>query len=169
VTRITAAEAEAMVRAVVKLFGKWKISDDIAREMLGGLAARTYARWKAGDTGRIDRDRAVRLSLLMGIHKELRCFFSSPERGYAWIGRANDAFDGRSPLEVMTQGDICSLVRVLAYLDAGCGGIVIKESRWHEGAGQMPMPSFARFSRTRPIWAITNPSNQRGASAHRVA
>ena len=32
------------MRAVVKLFGKWKISDDIAREMLGGLAARSRER-----------------------------------------------------------------------------------------------------------------------------
>jgi uncharacterized protein (DUF2384 family) len=122
VTRITAAEAEAMARAVVKLFEKWKLSDDVAREMLGGLAVRTYARWKAGDMGRINRDLATRLSLVMGIHKELRCLFSGPERGYAWIGRPNDAFGGRSPLEVMAQGDIFSLARVLAYLDAERGG-----------------------------------------------
>ncbi len=67
------------------------------------------ATWDAS-TGNL----ATRLSLVMGIHKELRCLFSGPERGYVWIGRPNDAFGGRSPLEVMAQGDIFSLARVLA-------------------------------------------------------
>lgn len=119
---VTAAEAEAMARAVLKLFEKWKLGDGTAREMLGGLAARTYARWKAGDPGRIDRDLATRLSLLMGIHKGLRYLFADPERGYAWISKPNDAFGGRTPAEVMGQGDIFSLARVRAYLDAERGG-----------------------------------------------
>lgn len=119
---VTATEAEAMARAVLKLFEKWKLGDGTAREMLGGLAARTYARWKAGDPGRIDRDLATRLSLLMGIHKGLRYLFADPERGYAWISKPNDAFGGRTPAEVMGQGDIFSLARVRAYLDAERGG-----------------------------------------------
>lgn len=119
---ITAAEAEAMARAMLKLFERWKLGDGVAREMLGGLAARTYARWKAGDLGRIDRDLATRLSLLMGIHKGLRYLFADPERGYAWIGKPNDAFGGRTPAEIMGHGDIFSLARVRAYLDAERGG-----------------------------------------------
>ncbi len=67
--QITATEAAAMARTVVNLFARWDLSDAEAREILGGLAARTYARWKAGEVGRIDRDLATRLSLLMGIHK----------------------------------------------------------------------------------------------------
>ena len=112
-----------MAHAVVKFFEKWKLSDDVAREMLGGLTARTYARWKAGDTGRIDRDPAMRLSLLMSIHKGLRYLFSSPGRGYAWIGKPNDAFGGRTPLEIMAQGDMTSLARAHGYLDAERGDV----------------------------------------------
>jgi uncharacterized protein (DUF2384 family) len=115
--KITTAEAEAMARAVVKLFEKWGLSEGDAREVLGGLSARTYARWKAGDPGRIDRDLAMRLSLLMGIHKRLRYLFIEPERGYAWIKTPNLVFGERSPAEVM-QGDMFSLARVRAYLDA---------------------------------------------------
>ncbi|RCS22522.1 DUF2384 domain-containing protein [Phyllobacterium salinisoli] len=122
IPQITPAEAEAMVRAVIKLFEKWQLSDADAREILGGLAARTYARWKAGEPGRIDRDLATRLSLLMGIHKGLRYLFSDPERGYAWVKKPNRAFGGRPPVEIMTQGDIFSLARVRSYLDAERGG-----------------------------------------------
>lgn len=122
VARITASEAAAMARAVVRLFERWQLSDAQAREILGGLPARTYARWKAGEPGRIDRDLATRLSLLMGIHKGLRHLFTDPERGYAWVSRPNLAFGDRTPAEVMAQGDIFSLARVRAWLDAERGG-----------------------------------------------
>ncbi|MGS1096730.1 MbcA/ParS/Xre antitoxin family protein (plasmid) [Aquamicrobium terrae] len=120
--QITAREAEAMARAVIRLFEKWQLSDTEAREILGGLAARTYARWKAGEPGRIDRDLATRLSLLMGIHKGLRYLFSDPERGYAWVKKPNRAFGERTPAEIMAQGDIFSLARVRSWLDAERGG-----------------------------------------------
>jgi hypothetical protein len=45
----------------------------------------------------------------MGIHKQLRNFFASPERGYDWIGRPNYVFGKRSPAEIMGQGDMFSL------------------------------------------------------------
>ncbi|TKT75679.1 antitoxin Xre/MbcA/ParS toxin-binding domain-containing protein [Aquamicrobium sp. LC103] len=122
VPEITAEEAEAMARAVIRLFEKWNVSDAQAREILGGLAARTYARWKAGEPGRIDRDLTTRLSLLMGIHKGLRYLFSDPERGYDWVKKPNRGFGGRSPVETMAQGDIFSLARVRSYLDAERGG-----------------------------------------------
>lgn len=121
-SQITANEAEAMARAVIRLFEKWNVSDAEAREILGGLAARTYARWKTGGLGRIDRDLATRLSLLMGIHKGLRHLFSDTERGYAWVKKPNLAFDGRTPVEIMTHGDIFSLARIRSYLDAERGG-----------------------------------------------
>ncbi|KCZ53165.1 hypothetical protein HY29_17755 [Hyphomonas beringensis] len=120
--QITAPEAEAMARAVIRLFSKWRISDSEAREILGGLAARTYARWKAGELGRIDRDLATRLSLLMGIHKGLRYLFSEPERGYVWIRKPNRAFGGHTPLEIMSEGGVFSLARVRSYLDAARSG-----------------------------------------------
>jgi len=122
IPQITAEEASAAARAVIKLFEKWNLTDAVAREILGGLATRTYARWKAGDHGRIDRDLATRLSLLMGIHKGLRILFTDAERGYAWVSKPNDIFGGKTPVEIMSQGDIFSLARIRAYLDAERGG-----------------------------------------------
>lgn len=122
IPRITDAEAQAMVRAVLRLFERWQVSDAQAREILGGLAARTYARWKTGEIGRIDRDLATRLSLLMGIHKGLRYLFTDPERGYAWVKKPNPILGGQSPVEIMSGGDIFSLARIRTWLDAERGG-----------------------------------------------
>jgi hypothetical protein len=117
---VTDEEAAAMFRAVLNLFRLWDVSDEQAAIILD-LNRRTYARWKAGDLGRIGRDGKARLSNLMGIHKALRTIFRDAARGYAWIKAPNEIFDGQSALEVMLGGDLTDLMRVRRYLDAERG------------------------------------------------
>ena len=118
---ITDAEAAAMFRAVLNLFRLWEVTDEQAATILD-LPRRTFARWKAGDLGRIGRDGKARLSNLLGIHKALRILFREPARGYAWIKAPNDAFAGRAALDVMLGGELTDLMRVRRYLDAERGG-----------------------------------------------
>ncbi|RIX99738.1 DUF2384 domain-containing protein [Aureimonas flava] len=110
-----------MFRATVNLLRRWELTDDQAATLLD-LPIRTYARWKAGEQGRIDRDTRARLSNLMGIHKALRIIFREAERGYRWIRAANDSFGGRSALDVMLGGELTDLMRVRRLLDAERGG-----------------------------------------------
>ena len=110
-----------MFRAVLNLFGKWDLTDEQAATLLD-MPVRSYRRWKAEGPGRVSRDGRARLSNLMGIHKALRHMFREPERGYAWIGKANAAFGGQSALERMLAGDVTDLAAVRAYLDAERGG-----------------------------------------------
>ncbi|WP_234731395.1 MbcA/ParS/Xre antitoxin family protein [Acidocella facilis] len=118
---ITDEEAGAMFRAALNLFRLWGVTDDQAAITLD-LPRRTFARWKAGEIGRIGRDGKARLSNLMGIHKALRIIFKEPARGYGWIKAPNAAFGGRSALEVMLHGELTDLMRVRHYLDAERGG-----------------------------------------------
>jgi hypothetical protein len=113
-------EAAAMFRAVLNLFRLWEVSDVQAATMLD-LNGRTFARWKAGELGRIGRDGKARLSNLMGIHKALKLLFRDPARGYQWIKAPNDAFGGDSALDVMLGGELTDLMRVRRYLDAERG------------------------------------------------
>jgi uncharacterized protein (DUF2384 family) len=117
---VTDEEAAAMFRAVLNLFRLWDVSDEQAAIILD-LNRRTYARWKAGDLGRIGRDGKARLSNLMGIHKALRTIFRDAARGYAWIKAPNEIFDNQSALEVMLGGELTDLMRVRRYLDAERG------------------------------------------------
>lgn len=114
---ITDAEAGAMFRAAVNLFRLWGVTDAEGAILLD-LPARTFARWKAGEIGRIGRDGRARLSNLMGIHKALRLIFREPSRGYAWVKAPNEAFGGRRALDVMLDGELTDLMRVRRYLDA---------------------------------------------------
>lgn len=118
---ITDEEGGAMFRAVLNLFRLWGVTDDQAATILD-LPRRTYARWKAGDIGRLGRDGKARLSNLIGIHKALRIIFGEPSRGYAWIKAPNEAFGGASALAVMLGGELTDLMRVRRYLDAERGG-----------------------------------------------
>ncbi len=118
---ITDEEAAAMFRAALNLFRLWAITDEQAAILLD-LPRRTFARWKAGQLGRIGRDGKARLSNLMGIHKALRIAFAEPARGYAWIKAPNEAFAGRTALDVMLGGELTDLMRVRRYLDAERGG-----------------------------------------------
>ena len=115
---ITDEEAAALARTTVNLFRAWQLSDIEARILLGDMAQRTWARWKEGGIGRIDRDLRARMAILMGIHKGLRYLFTEPARGYAWIRKPNDAFAGQSALDVMMRGEITDLIDLRGYLDA---------------------------------------------------
>ena len=115
---ITDEEAAALARTTVNLFRAWQLSDIEARTLLGDMAQRTWARWKEGGVGRIDRDLRARMAILMGIHKALRYLFTESARGYAWIRKPNGAFAGQSALDVMMRGEITDLIDLRAYLDA---------------------------------------------------
>lgn len=118
---ITDGEAAAMFRAALNLFRLWGVTDDQAAIILD-LNRRTYARWKAGEIGRVGRDGKARLSNIIGIHKALKIVFHDPARGYAWIKASNEALDGCSALDVMLGGELTDLMRVRRYLDAERGG-----------------------------------------------
>ncbi len=118
---ISDEEAAAMFRAALNLFRLWNVTDEQAGTLLD-LPVRTFRRWKAGSPGRISRDGRARLSNIMGVHKALRVIFREPQRAYAWIKAPNDAFGGRTALEIMLGGELTDLMRVRRYLDAERGG-----------------------------------------------
>ena len=115
---ITDVEAGALARTIVNLFNAWKLSDAQACTLLGGLSACTWARWKDGTTGRVDRDLKMRMAHLMGIHKGVRHLFKDSARGYEWIKAPNTAFGGRSALDLMLQGELSDLAVMREWLDA---------------------------------------------------
>ena len=118
---VTEEEAAAMFRAAVRLFAHWDITDEQAATLLD-MPVRSYGRWKAGDLGRNELEGKARLTNLLRIHKPLRIIFEDAPRGYRWIKAPNEAFAGRSALEVMLGGELTDLMRVRRYLDAERGG-----------------------------------------------
>lgn len=84
------------------------------------ISRSTYARAKRGEAVSLDRDQLTRVSLILNIHASLRILFDNPENLYGFMGMANhnEYFNGRSPLEVISSGDLISLYEVYRRIDA---------------------------------------------------
>ena len=98
---MTAAEAAAMLRAVLALFERWSLPPSAQRNLLGSPSERTFQRWRAGQVASVPADTVHRMGDLLGIHKALRYMFTDVARAYAWVRRPNETFGGRSALDVM--------------------------------------------------------------------
>jgi len=111
-----------MLRAVLNLFDQWGLQTNEKLVLLGGPSERTFQKWRAGQIGPLRNDTIFRLGGLLGIHKALRSMFTDVTRACAWIKRANDAFGGKSALDVMLQGAPTDIARVRGLLDAERAG-----------------------------------------------
>ena len=118
----TSDEIRAMQRAVGNIFARWGVTDGEAAVILGGISAKTVRQWREGAHGRVNRDLADRLSLVLGIHKALRVIFREPAVGYAWMRKANADLGGVTPVEVLLRGGMGDLERLRRYLDSVRGG-----------------------------------------------
>ncbi|MNH14465.1 hypothetical protein D3C79_740570 [compost metagenome] len=67
----------------------------------------------------LDADQMQRISFVLNIHATLRLVFDNPGNVYGFASMANDNefFNGRSPLEIMAQGDMISLYETFRRID----------------------------------------------------
>lgn len=118
----TATEIAAMQRTVGAIFARWGVSDVEAAVILGGISPKTFRRWREGAHGRVNRDLADRMSLILGIHKALRIIFAEPAQGYRWMGQPNAKLGGQTPMQLLLHGGMADLQRLRRYLDSVRGG-----------------------------------------------
>ncbi|MBC3301737.1 hypothetical protein H0Z09_11430 [Pseudomonas sp. SWRI18] len=116
------------LRAAVGILEKWQASSDQACRVLR-ISRSTFTRAKQGDTAwsvSLDADQMQRISLVLNIHAALRLVFDNPENVYGFASMANDNsfFNGRTPLEVMSQGDMISLYETYRRID------VLRGAQW---------------------------------------
>lgn len=115
--------SRSAVPAFFKLVNAWKVRDEAARQLLGGVSNGVYYQLKSGQKKVLDQDKLTRISLLIGIFKALNILYSR-KLADAWISLANSnpMFAGEAPLDYMLQGGVPALMRVRQLLDARRGG-----------------------------------------------
>jgi hypothetical protein len=116
------------LRAAVGILDKWQASSDQACRILR-ISRSTYTRVKQREPGwtvALDADQMQRISFVLNIHAALRLVFDNPENVYGFPAMANDNefFNGRSPLEIMSQGDMISLYETFRRID------VLRSAQW---------------------------------------
>ncbi len=119
--RLTAAG----LRALFKIVERWKVVDEDARQLLGGISNGTYYQLKGnpGTARTLDQDRLVRISYLIGIFKSLNILYSQ-RLADQWmqLPNTNPIFAGRTPLDYILRGGAPAMDTVRRLLDARRGG-----------------------------------------------
>lgn len=115
----------AAMKALFKIVDRWNVSDEDARQLLGGISNGSYYQLKAspGSTKTLDQDRLERISYLIGIFKALNILYSQ-RLADQWmrLPNTNPIFAGRAPLEYILRGGQRAMDTVRRLLDARRGG-----------------------------------------------
>lgn len=121
-------ERERLSRSALKAFfllvDAWKMRDDDARELLGGLSSSAYYEWKKNPDRLLEVDRITRISYLIGIYKALHILYGD-KLADEWVSLPNKnvIFSGLSPLAYMQGGGLLAMQVVRKLLDARRGGL----------------------------------------------
>jgi|SRR5580698_4052671 hypothetical protein len=121
------------IRAFFRLNSHWKLRDEDARGLIGGISNGSFYQLKrsagkssakALDVKTLDQDKLTRVSLLVGIFKALNILYST-KLADAWVQLPNTnlVFGGQTPLAYMLKGGVPSMLRVRQLLDARRGGL----------------------------------------------
>ena len=117
------------LRTFAAISARWGLSEAQRLSILGFPGRSTYHYWLAKARGHkrvlLPVDTLLRISAVLGIHKDLRILFARQEDEGAWLKKPHDApmFGGQPPLSLATNGTQDGLMLVRRYLDAWRGGV----------------------------------------------
>jgi hypothetical protein len=116
--------SRSALRGFFRLCVRWKVRDEDARELLGGLSSSTYYEWKKNPDRVLEVDRITRISYLVGIYKALHIVYGD-KLADEWISlpNTNPMFAGRTPLVYMIGGGLLAMQAVRRLLDARRGAV----------------------------------------------
>ncbi len=111
------------VRAFFNIMDCWKIRDEDARRLLGGISNGAYYALKKAPRRPLDEDRLRRISYLVGIFKALNVLYND-ELADLWMQRPNRnrIFGGLTPCEYLARGGFPAFAAVRKLLDARRSG-----------------------------------------------
>jgi hypothetical protein len=115
--------SRSALRGFFRIIERWKVRDEDARELLGGLSSSAYYEWKKKTDRVLEVDRITRVSYLIGIYKALQILYGN-KLADEWVHlpNANAIFAGKTPLAYMMAGGLLAMQTVRKLLDARRGG-----------------------------------------------
>ena len=111
------------LKAFFNIMARWKVRDEDARALLGGVSNGPFYEMKRNPDRMLDADRLTRVSYLVGIFKALGILYSDAHAD-AWIRQpnTNPIFAGETPLAYMIAGGLPAMQIVRRLLDARRAG-----------------------------------------------
>jgi hypothetical protein len=111
------------LRAFFRIVATWKIRDEDARALLGGMTNGPFYELKRHPDRVLDADRLTRVSYLVGIFKALRILHGNALADeWVRLPNTNPIFGGETPLAYMIRGGLPAMQTVRRLLDARRAG-----------------------------------------------
>jgi hypothetical protein len=107
----------APIRALLAVFRRWDIPDELGAMMLGTDDPGSVAKLRFGVSSLRTRDELDRVRLVIDIYEGVFALLRDPNSEQTWIRTPRSDFDGHSLLEMMTEGSQRNLIRALAFVD----------------------------------------------------
>lgn len=116
--------SQSALKGFFKLVAAWKVRDEDARQLLGGLSNSAWYEWKKNPDRTLEVDCITRISYLLGIYKALHIIYGD-QLADEWVQLPNSnlIFAGRTPMSYMLGGGLLAMQTVRQLLDARRGGI----------------------------------------------
>ena len=113
------------LKAFFNLVEHWKLRDEDARALLGGVSNGPYYDMKKQPAERVlDADRLLRISYLIGIFKALNILHDGALADeWVQLPNTNRIFGGNTPLAYLLRGGVTAMQTVRRLLDARRGGM----------------------------------------------
>lgn len=111
------------LRAFFNITARWKVRDEDARGLLGGVSNGPFYEMKRNPDRVLEADRLTRISYLIGIFKALRILHAEALADeWVHLPNRNPIFGGQTPLAYMVQGGLPAMQTVRRLLDARRAG-----------------------------------------------
>jgi hypothetical protein len=113
----------AALKGFFNLAARWKLRDEDARALLGGISNGPFYEMKRNPDRTLETDKLTRVSYLLGIFKALGILYSDALADQ-WVQRpnTNPLFAGQTPLAYMIRGGLPAMQAVRRLLDARRAG-----------------------------------------------
>lgn len=111
------------LKAFFNIMARWKVRDEDARALLGGVSNGPFYEMKRNPDRVLDADRLTRISYLIGIFKALQILHSrSLADEWVHLPNRNPILAGQTPLAYMIRGGLPAMQTVRRLLDARRAG-----------------------------------------------
>ncbi|MYN12164.1 DUF2384 domain-containing protein [Pusillimonas sp. TS35] len=116
--------SHSALKAFFKLAQAWKLRDEDACTLLGGISSSAFYEWKKHPDRVLEVDRLTRISYLLGIYKALHILYGD-KLADLWVSMPNRnlLFGGKTPLSYLLEGGLPAMQTLRQLLDARRGGI----------------------------------------------
>ena len=111
------------LKAFFNVMARWKVRDEDARALLGGVSNGPFYEMKRHPDRLVDADRLTRISYLIGIFKALQILHARALADeWVHLPNGNPVFAGQTPLAYMIRGGLPAMQTVRRLVDARRAG-----------------------------------------------